>query len=254
MNPGKYLFEVYGAQGSQRTNDAGGKGGYAKITDIFLFIGSQGVWTSNSVFSQNSFNGGGRGYNNGPGGGATDFRLSENDLSSRFLIGGGGGAEGYRSSTSFKGGSGGGLSGGDGIVGTDSSATIGRGGSQISGGSGYKNMNGIFGFGANKTETGIISGGGGGGLFGGGTGEGAGCSGGGGSGFVYSNSKPPEIRDINEIMIENGTLIGGVNIGDGYAVISRLLSLSNNICSCHNINAYFYFIFTILSSHQLIVL
>lgn len=49
MTPGRYLFEVYGGQGSQKAN-GGGKGGYAKseviirkMADIFLFIGSQGL-------------------------------------------------------------------------------------------------------------------------------------------------------------------------------------------------------------------
>ncbi|EAY06263.1 hypothetical protein TVAG_034420 [Trichomonas vaginalis G3] len=105
LKPGHYFFEVYGAQGSQEDHDisesqGGGLGGYAraeitirKKIPLYLFIGSQGDWTDEGP-SGKSFNGGGPGYNSGPGGGATDFRMFENEIRSRFLIAGGGGAQG----------------------------------------------------------------------------------------------------------------------------------------------------------------
>ncbi|EAY06262.1 hypothetical protein TVAG_034410 [Trichomonas vaginalis G3] len=105
LKPGHYLFEVYGAQGSQdnsytSASHKGGLGGYAraeitirKKIPLYLFIGSQGDWTDEGP-SGKSFNGGGPGYNSGPGGGATDFRMFENEIRSRFLIAGGGGAQG----------------------------------------------------------------------------------------------------------------------------------------------------------------
>ncbi|EAY06291.1 hypothetical protein TVAG_475250 [Trichomonas vaginalis G3] len=105
-------------------------------------------------------------------------------------------------------------------------------------------MNGIFGFGANKTHDQQTSGGGGGGLFGGGAGYEGGCSGGGGSGVVYSSSKPPQIRDIKEIKFENGNMLDGVNIGDGYAVISRFYLLYERTSLCDGSSAFCYFLFT----------
>lgn len=100
LMPGYYMFEVYGAQGSELYHGTGGLGGYGRVqvnitenTTLFLYIGSQGDWVS-SGSSKTSFNGGGPGYDSGPGGGATDFRMLEGNLSTRFLIAGGCGAQG----------------------------------------------------------------------------------------------------------------------------------------------------------------
>lgn len=118
LSPCIVVLEVYGAQGTVQ----GGKGGYSKGTyyneiteDFNVFVGGQ-----------NGYNGGGVGstcgtqFKGGNGGGATDIRIIDNELSSRIIVaGGGGGGHTWEagSSSSYKyvtGGSGGGLSGGDG--------------------------------------------------------------------------------------------------------------------------------------------
>ncbi|EAY09040.1 PE-PGRS protein, putative [Trichomonas vaginalis G3] len=261
LNPGHYLFEVFGAQGSQDSeSQKGGLGGYGraevtapKTIPLYLFVGSQGKWTDSDA-SEASFNGGGKGYKSGPGGGATDFRMSENDLHTRFLIAGGGGAQGVDSDVSTtsegsvtitgppdeiddpsddpfqkrlhettarstQGGSGGGKNGENG-----SKLDI-TGGTQDSGGNGY--INGSFGSGCILHEVGA-HGGSGGGLFGGGCGKEGGVSGSGGSGFFYSDNRTPEIYAIKNIKISNGNLSSGQNLGDGYAIITLLSSFSKN--------------------------
>ncbi|EAY09963.1 loricrin, putative [Trichomonas vaginalis G3] len=269
LNPGHYLFEVFGAQGSQEAeSQKGGLGGYgrAEVTipktfPLYLVVGSQGKWTDSDA-SEASFNGGGQGYKSGPGGGATDFRISENDLRTRFLIAGGGGAQGIDSGSGHEaeispqpvdpdggfdegdgflkrlhetrqsgainerlsGDSNQGGSGG-GTIGGDGSDSEVTGGTQNSGGIGY--ISGSFGSGCIFHDAGA-HGGSGGGLFGGSCGKDSGVSGSGGSGFFYSENKTELIDTIKTIKISNGSLLSGQNFGDGYAIITLLSSFSKN--------------------------
>lgn len=215
LSVGEYLFEAYGAAGLS-PYIIGGLGGYARAkinittpVPIYLFLGGKGKYWANS-----SYNGGGSSYPEDfryddekiSGGGATDFRLNYTDLSSRFLVGSGGGsARNYYLS------SGGGL--------TAYSFRLEKmGANQTS-----PDLNGQFpgGFGYGGSC------GGGGGLYGGA----GGCyQGSGGSSFVYSADREcQEIRDINEIGISNGLLEGAMNPGHGYAVITHLSNKYANI-------------------------
>ncbi|EAY06243.1 hypothetical protein TVAG_034220 [Trichomonas vaginalis G3] len=251
LKVGHYLFEVFGAQGSQDSgSQKGGLGGYgsAEITitktiPLYLFIGSQGKWTDDGQ-SEASFNGGGCGFKLGPGGGGTDFRMSENDLGTRFLIAGGGGAQGgyFKSEVpdyidskklheyvELQGGFGGGEKGRKG------GETDIEGGTQLGGGHGY--LNGSFGSGCEFHRIGI-HGGSGGGLFDGGCGEKDGASGAGGSGFFYSENRPSEISEIKDIEISNGNLAEGKNSGDGYAIITLLSASSNDYVKRHGFSPF----------------
>lgn len=117
LSPGVYQLECYGARGGNGYgNSSGGKGGYvsALLTipfdkTIFIYVGQAG---NDGNDRRISFNGGGIGgydtyggaENGGSGGGATDFRLSE-DINSRIIVaGGGGGAGGWRSCNGQPGG------------------------------------------------------------------------------------------------------------------------------------------------------
>lgn len=82
-----------------------------------------------------------------------------------------------------------------------------------------------------KGEDSRNNGGSGGGLYGG-------CSdaygGGGGKGFVYSDSHPSIISDIDssKFKVENGMTFAGRNYGDGYVVI-RVIKSSKVKCECY---------------------
>lgn len=217
LSAGEYLFEVFGAAGISSVV-IGGLGGYArakiKITQhvpMYLYLGGRGKYMANE-----SFNGGGGGPDPRwpdpryviSGGGATDFRLNYNDLSSRFLIGSGGG-----SSIRYPGSSSGG---------------------------GLTAYAHFLQLGANQTSTDVNGPypgefgkggpcGGGGGLYGGAGSCGYESSG--GSSFVYSaDRETKEIRDINEIEISDGYLEGALNQRSGVAIIT--LIAKKHICQC----------------------
>ena len=139
LNPGRYKFEVWGAQGGGNNTGIkgvteGGKGGYSvgkllldKQTTFYLYIGSSGINGGNG-----GYNGGGalgssiwvndpNNNNRAPGGGATDIRLKkgiqtiiktidfeityyglQDSLESRVIVAGGGG--GYNPENGFGGG------------------------------------------------------------------------------------------------------------------------------------------------------
>ena len=91
LKRGSYYLEVYGAQGSNATKNnrhlAGGKGGYSagiyttkESITLYLFVGAS---TNSTISSEASFGGGGKGscINDGSGGGATDFRFANGDIS-----------------------------------------------------------------------------------------------------------------------------------------------------------------------------
>ena len=117
LSPGIYKLECYGARGGNGYgNSSGGKGGYVSALlsvpfdkIIFIYVGQAG---NDGNSRRTSFNGGGIGgydtygdtENGGSGGGATDFRLSENINSRIIVAGGGGGAGGWRSCNGQPGG------------------------------------------------------------------------------------------------------------------------------------------------------
>ncbi len=181
---GKYLLEVWGAQGGTNAvkNAEGGVGGYSSgvislenVDKLYIGVGRQG----------GTYNGGGKGSPSG--GGATHIALNNNlqelynysnNIEDILIVAGGGGAEDASNySSGIIGGSGGGF------LGCTSLFTPGYGGSQTQGGTGYGN--GSFGRGGNSFSGSDPGGGGGGGFYGGGSGGNQHwSSGGGGSGYI----------------------------------------------------------------------
>ena len=206
LTKGCYYLEVYGAQGGNPTgnyNGTGGKGGYSSgiycsymnRQTLYLYIGANNKASYNKTLL---FNGGGYGQNpkDGPGGGATDFRLyddtNNNSLSSRIIVAGGcGGAYG-----NIDGGAGGGIEGEQG----KKERGLPCYGTQFNCSGGYSTGEDRFNPGSFGVGGSNYFGGGGGGYFGGGN---AASSGSGGSGYiggVFGNSKYPckTITGINE--------------------------------------------------------
>ena len=168
----------------------GGYGGYSvgkavinKANNLYVVVGNK------AAIRGIPFNGGGKG--DFPGGGATHIAINNNlgelsnyvnSVSSLLMVAGGGGgddaASGYETAvTPIVSGSGGGY------IGNESPFRPGYGGTQTTGGSGYKN--GSFGKGGDSGSNSDSGSGGGGGFFGGGSGStGAWDCGGGGSGYI----------------------------------------------------------------------
>ena len=191
---GTYKLETWGAQGTENTGTSGktlgGYGGYSvgkavinKANNLYVVVGNK------AAIRGIPFNGGGKG--DFPGGGATHIAINNNlgelsnyvnSVSSLLMVAGGGGgddaASGYETAvTPIVSGSGGGY------IGNESPFRPGYGGTQTTGGSGYKN--GSFGKGGDSGSNSDSGSGGGGGFFGGGSGStGAWDCGGGGSGYI----------------------------------------------------------------------
>ena len=191
--PGKYKFELYGAQGGNGRyqnldlirEDSGGKGAYVSgVLNLFyeatfyFFIGGKGEDQADiktGAFGRGGYNGGGNGgadtsdkktpESNAGGGGSTDIRLinsqSFKGLKSRIIVAAGGGSAVSANATAY-GGSGGCLEGKaptDNVIpGNQSSGSFWKGQDGVSIGS---VNNGTFTFGGGST------GGGGGGYYGG---------------------------------------------------------------------------------------
>ena len=229
---GTYKLEVWGAQGGYN----GGYGGYSsgtkslsKTNIVYIVVGGQGNTISySSTPSYGGYNGGGNGgdqqgtRHNGGGGGATHMSTTNRGTLSNYnsyrgeillVAGGGGGSGGWEPSKYVvrKGGTGGGLSGGNGETHLSANSVYGRGGSQTSSGVG-----GTFGTGGSypnysaKSALGVVLiygiGGGGGGWYGGGIDDSSG--GGGGSGYIGG--------------VTGGTTQNGVRSGNGYARITLI--------------------------------
>ena len=218
LKRGSYYLEVYGAQGSNATlnnkNYQGGKGGYSagiyttkQPITLYLFVGAS---TNSTVSIEASFGGGGKGStnNDGPGGGATDFRFAKGDITntlySRIIVAGGGGGAYYNGDKWAIGGAGGGTNGGQGqkVYATPCYATQ-NGVTDGQSVNGYTYKQGTFGYGS-----GDYYGGGGGGYFGG-------CNtasgGSGGSGFIGG---------VSGTNIYKRTTVSGQNPGLGWAKIT----------------------------------
>ena len=158
------FIEAWGAQGGDAWAcggffaDDGGQGGYASgLLNVapeevyYIYVGGAGVGVqTSSNANEGGWNGGGDANQYaGGGGGATDLRTVQGDLSSRLIVAGGGGNEGCPDHG--EGGPGGGLVGGDGIIG--SGFTAGKGGSQTEGGAaGTNGEPGMFGYGGEFVE------------------------------------------------------------------------------------------------------
>ena len=195
LSPGRYLFEVFGAEGGKGNTERGGLGGYSKGIFItkknivcYLYIGAQGLSTSSNPNekTKNAFNGGGIGINSpgddgyyaSSGGGGTDIRLMKDDLYHRVIVAGGGGGSGKYDVQQF-GGNGGGKQGENGQqINHDSELEI------YSEGGKEEGEPSFFGFGGNQTN--IDGCGGGGGWYGGTNASYFTNSGAGGSGFVFN--------------------------------------------------------------------
>ena len=262
LPPGSYTFEVWGAQGGYGYDETyrGGYGGYSKgeitldsPTSIYVAVGGQGVNSVEKVSALNAggFNGGGDTYGNtskylGSGGGATHIALSNGILSSLssniddiLIVAGGGGAGGYESSSyTSTGGDGGGYIGNNGTS-KKPTYTVGYGGTQSAGGTGY--IVGMFGQGANTTSNSI---GGGGGFYGGGAGKYASGSGG-GSGYIgnplltekimycYNCKDSSEeadeinIKTVSTTNVSETAVSNYAKTGDGYARITSINSFKS---------------------------
>jgi hypothetical protein len=242
LQPGKYIFETWGARGG---NGSGGYGGYAAgqlnltvARTFYIYVGSSA-----------GYNGGGSSrLSYSIGGGATDIRLNNgawNDITSlrsRIIVAGGGGGNGGYSAQSA-----GAIAGGlTGYIGGDHYGNPGTGGTQTYGGSAgrlywYGATNGSFGIGGNaETASNTSAGAGGGGYYGGGGGSSDysnyndldDSGGGGGSSFVsgYSgcnaiNSSGVHTGQPNHysgLTFINTTITAGSNLGDGKAKITRV--------------------------------
>ena len=152
---GIYKIELWGAEGGGISSMTG-KGGYTtgqielrENTVLFVNVGGKGTISTNYAASNGGFNGGGKsgspsivGSTNstetnmkaGSGGGATDLRLTNNNLSSRIAVAGGGGGAGSKNDSVFVyvGGAGGGIAGKPALSAAES--YVGGVGTQASGG------------------------------------------------------------------------------------------------------------------------
>lgn len=215
---GTYKLEVWGAQGGNTNNYAGGYGGYSTgymyiktLSTLYINIGGQGNSTSAGVsqYVAGGYNGGGSTSGQdccnryfGSGGGATHIGMKsgllstlENNKDSILIVSGGGGGAYYGENTGTEGLSGGSGGGIIGVSGTESTIEnnqwcVGLGGTQTSGGAittnctysskvGGGTVTGSFGQGGSGTT----STGGGGGYYGGSF-SGHIAPAGGGSGYI----------------------------------------------------------------------
>ncbi|MBD3638641.1 MAG: hypothetical protein HUJ25_14915 [Crocinitomicaceae bacterium] len=185
---------------------------------VFVFVGGRGDNATDTYQGKGGFNGGGDGNNTGDygpycgggGGGASDIRIGGSGLGDRVLVaGGGGGAGSNYPDGGDHGGHGGGLEGEDGQSnGGTAHESVGRGGTQTSGGKGgqwpayLRAENGKLGRGGHAPDS-TAGGGGGGGYYGGG----AGCWSGGGGGSNYAGPEATDVKHEQGVNGENGKVI-----------------------------------------------
>ena len=258
LNPGRYKFEVYGAEGGKGGTDRGGYGGYSIGTFItvnrintYLYVGAQGPSTNSTPNSTSpiAFNGGGSSINSdstttndddtyyaSSGGGASDIRILKDDLYHRIIVAGGGGGSGKYNVSQY-GGNGGGTKGKGGEQNQHPNYEVFSKGGNETGDSSY------FGYGGNATEKDGC--GGGGGWFGGTAGWAFTNPGGGGSGFVFTKENQ-EIATLANLELESEYYLTNAftyemgekgRSGDGLIKITIL----NFFDSCGTIKIYFNF-------------
>ena len=246
---GTYKIELWGAGNSSGGGYTSGVIHFYDKTSLFLYIG--GVAQSSKEFlGIGGYNGGGtskkigmygNSYRQKGGDGATDIRISKDDLYSRIMVSGGSGG-GY---TSTPGGHGGGLVGGDGNC--SNGAIVGKGGNQTSGGIGQ--FQGEFGKGATSDPGGStdLAGCGGGGYYGGGSGYQWDLKGAGGGGSSYINGYQGCFLNESNIIFHDAFMIPGnesmpnINgmytkgpFGNGFAKITCVDPLSTCKRSFHS--------------------
>lgn len=232
LSAGTYNFYLWGASGgsggycSPYTAGTGGKGGFVKgkitvdkTTNIFIYVGGQGVSANGCawVTISGGFNGGGYLYTYGAGttgGGASDIRFDSDNLQSRVIVAGAGGGAGIAYDSGNNGGLVGGDGGGDvGSCGTcyGSNSASRSGGNQQNGGNGNggNEYNGGLGKGGNGHGGSHGGGSGGGGYYGGGGVYHAWCPGCGGSSYISSKFT----ETVNQ---------QGVHTGNGKVIIEKL--------------------------------
>ena len=258
---GKYLLEVWGAQGGDTNDYIGGYGGYSKgeinlkkEDKLYIAVGGEGLSNCVSQDCAGGYNGGGNGgaytadaanYQSG-GGGATHIAKSTGLLSTLsdkqddilIVAGGGSGAYYHPNGVDYStnGVSGGGYLGNDGVV-TNYGMTAGGGGTQEAGGAaGYRGNAGTFGQGGSGLSGSTLGGasGGGGGFYGGGA---AGhSSAGGGSGYIGNKeltnkamycynckeSSSENTLTFSVNSVSNEALINNAKEGNGFARITLL--------------------------------
>lgn len=227
-------IDVLGAKGGDNGPTSGGLGGRVQGDlpvstgdTLFIYVGGGGVSSIN--MPTGGYNGGGGVFSYstdgicgtaGTGGGASDIRLNDTNLTDRVAVGGGGGgAGGYvPGNQTYAGGDGGTLISFDGIPWPTWPNSAGKGGNQIIGGPQgvaccgcptYTTDGGLGtgGFGAGDCAGG---GGGGSGYYGGG----GSCFGGGGGGSNYASAS-----------MTNVTHTAGVQTGDGLITITYTSSI-----------------------------
>ena len=189
-----------------------------KQRTFYLHIGaSNHNFSFSNLLLKGGYGGGGDSMNSGPGGGATDLRLlsgayeDHQGLLSRIMVAAGGGG----SNDDNNGGDGGAL------IGQNGKTDTGKGGTQTAGGTGQ--VNGSLGIGGGSYYDG---GGGGGGLYGGGQGTNFDHPGGGGSSYIsgYNGCE----THVSGRIFYNATMSRGGNKGNGYAIITRISSQSDD--------------------------
>lgn len=237
---GYYYVELCGAEGGSAVDRngkvvaIGGKGactsGYINLSAgdvLYACVGGAGKTTDfkKQVTVAGGFNGGGQASNwtsmsVGSGGGATDIRLvngkwnDASSLNSRIMVAaGGGGALNYGSHIRA-GGGGGDIHGVNGLP--YNSGYAGKGGTQLSGGTG--SANGSFGQGASG------GGGGGGGYYGGGSGSMPYGSGAGGSSFISGYAGTNAVTSLSNRNPSNNT----VHYSGKYFVKASIVSASHS--------------------------
>lgn len=245
IQPGKYLFELWGGQGGKPDNIDCCHGGYIaanvtikKTRKIFIYIGVSGLFGNENYSS--TFNGGGANYvgnlllKSGTGGSASDVRWSHN-LHDRFLVAGAGGGSCYGYNNAFyEGGQAGGLIGLNGSGYTGGFADGGMGGSQ-------DGPSDRFGIGSNASGVAYSSGGGGSGYYGG---QGPYESGGGGGSSFIDSFYPGIIKSGRDLITEPSGITRIGHTGDGYMRITAYLEQIFKPFSCKVNSIYFmnYFI------------
>lgn len=258
---GRYRLDVWGAQGGNATKDgldpvAGGKGAHiagtvyvTKGTNLYVYVGGQGILNQSKNETINGWNGGGgidwtQGNSGGGtwstadpitgGGGGTDISVkdgawnSSDHLHSRIIVAGGGGGGLIYTMENLSGGTGYSVGGAGGAYnGADGGGDDKGHGATISGPGGaanYKGTAGKFGIGGDFWYICEGAGAGGGGWYGGGSG-GHGSnngSGGGGSSYIWNATNatyyptPRPSTDYYMIELEKQP---GVREGNGQATI-----------------------------------
>ena len=198
LTRGAWKIELWGAGTTSGGGYTAGVLTLNKNRAFFAFLGGQEM-PPGAESGYGGYNGGGNStvkgmtggyYRQSGGSGATDIRITENDVNSRIIVSGGSGG-GSCNMFPTPGGHGGGLIGGDGYYYANNKCTgFGKGGTQDEGGTGYKSGSLFAGAETTPTSSTDCAGAGGGGYYGGGSGyhNEYTTTGGGGSSYISGHS------------------------------------------------------------------